>query len=124
MVLYPLDELAPSITRYLSHWDRGLRTRLEAFSLLLEAVVWTVYDHPGREREVAAILRILPPTAATDLLAWLREKRNPGGGWVWPPNGAIGSPSGQTVFRPAERAEVALYETVDELLRERIAAAG
>jgi hypothetical protein len=124
MGLSPLDALAPSIARRLSQWDRGLWTRQQALDGLLEYVVWAVYERPGREREVAAALGALPPAVAAELVPWLGERRGPGGGWAWPPVGGIGCPGGATRYQPAEPAEVALYEAVDGLLRERAAAAG
>ena len=123
MTLNPLEALEPSIVRRLSQWDRGLLTRMEALNGFLDFIVWTVYENPGREREAAAALGALRAEVAAELVPWLGKRRVAGGGWTWPPVGAIGTPGGATKFRPAEPAEVTLYEVVEGLLIERAATA-
>ena len=110
-MLWAVEELGPAVDRRVSQWDRGLLTRLEAFSGLLADFIFTLLEHPDSRQAVAAVVDRLRPPVAAELADFLAEKRTPGG-WEWPPIGALGSPVGQTVYRPAEPVEVAVYETL------------
>lgn len=117
-MLWAVEALGPAIVNRLSQWDRGLWTRQQALDGLLADLAFTLSEHPDSRAAVAVVIEALRPSVTAELAGWLAERRSPDG-WVWPPIGAVGSPSGRTVFGPAGPAEVAVYETLDRWFRGR-----
>jgi hypothetical protein len=118
--MYTVNELKSSVIRSVSYYVKGLLTQQEVSSRLFGDFAFTLHEHPEEWLLIAESLVLIPEPLIDAMVKQLAARRLPDGWWQWPPQGAIGTPGGYTVFRHAEASEVTVYETLAGWLRNAI----
>jgi hypothetical protein len=118
--MYTVNELKSSVIRSVSYYEKGLMTQLMVGSRLFGDFAFTLHEHPQEWQEIAESLVLIPEPLIVAMVKQLAARRLPDGRWQWPPQGAIATPGGDTVFRPADASEVSVYDALAGWLRNAI----